>query len=173
MDGNELERFMRHDPHAAQHFIGVFAADTLPHRITTKPALLIVNSDPISKPGTHWLAMSIDACGKGFYFDSYGQRPNVPLHERFLSRVCKSWTYNHVDLQALDSSVCGQYCCMYLLFKAHGFTMTDFVKCFSNDCAQNDARVEKMYQRYSRNVKLCDDVNVKTIVQKCSKRCKK
>lgn len=170
MDGPTLERFVRHDPHASRYFLGVFAADTLPRTVTSLPAFLIVNSDPISKPGTHWLAMSIDACGKGQFFDSYGERPRVSLHKRFLSRVCKSWTYNHVDLQALDSLVCGHYCVMYILCKAHGYTLSDFVKCFSPNCAQNDELVEKMFLRYSKNVKLCDDVVVKGNIQKCSKR---
>ena len=54
MDGHTLESVLRRDPHAAPLFVGVFASDTLPHSIHTKPALIIVNTDPIQKPGAHW-----------------------------------------------------------------------------------------------------------------------
>ncbi len=172
MDGRSLEQFLRYDKHVSKHFLGVFAADTLP-RSVPKPALIIVNSDPISKAGTHWLAISIDSCGRGEYFDSYGIRPFVSEHEKFLSRVCKSWKYNHTDLQDLYSSVCGQYCAMYLMFKAHGYSLNEFVKCFTNNCTENDAIVCRMFERYSRNVKFCDDVTTRSNAQRCCKRAKK
>lgn len=172
MDGDQLDKFLRQDAHASRYFRGVFAADTLPNAVTSKPAFFIVNSDPMAKPGTHWLAISVDACGHGEYFDSYGVKPFVATHRRFLSRVCKTWTYNHVDLQALNSSVCGHYCVMYILFKTHGFSLQDFVNCFSKNCEKNDILVEKMFMRYSKNVKLCDDVKMKH-TQSCSKRCSK
>ncbi len=169
MDGITLDKFLRQDPHTSKHFAGVFAADTLPSAFLARPVSLIVNSDPISKPGTHWLAITIDACGNGEYFDSYGLKPFVPHHKRFLSSACKTWKYNHVDLQSIQSSVCGHYCAMYLLFKSHGYTLKDFVNCFTNDCGKNDTLVEKMFLRYSKNVLLCDDVSVKQ-TQSCCKR---
>lgn len=172
MDGDTLDRFLRQDAHTSEHFVGVFAADTLPRALLKKPAFLIVNSDPISKPGTHWLAITVDKCGNGEYFDSYGLKPFVAHHKRFLSRVCNTWKYNHVDLQSIQSSVCGHYCAMYLLFKSHGYKLQDFVNCFTKDCKKNDALVEKMFLRYSQNVLLCDDVPVKH-TQSCCKRFRK
>lgn len=169
MDGLTLEAVLKQDHHAGPLYIGTFAADTLPRSVTRVPALLIVNSDPVSKGGQHWLAISINTEGKGEYFDSYGLKPFVPKHRQFLDRVCKSWRFNHTDLQALDSSVCGQYCVMYLLFKAHGYTLKNFLDIFSTDCQKNDAFVHHLFQRYSKNVKLCDDVAVKK-TQHCCKR---
>ena len=169
MDGLTLHQVMKHDQHAAPHFQGVFAADTLPTHIYKKPAYYIINTDPIRKSGRHWTAMSIDCHGRGEFFDSYGMSPYTPEHRRFLDRHCKSWKYNHVDLQALDSTVCGQYCVLYLLHKSHGYSLTDFVNMyFSNDCNKNDKIVNEMFHRYMENVKLCDDIIVKT--QTCCKR---
>lgn len=171
MDGLTLERVIRKDPHASRIFEGVFASDTLPHRLKSRPALLIVNSDPISKPGTHWLAISIDAEGRGEFFDSYGLKPYIPGHRRFLNRMCKSWKYNNFDLQALRSTVCGQYCVMYLLFKAHGYTLHDFVtQFFSDDCNNNDRVVANMFKRYSKKITLCKDFSAKRNHQSCCER---
>lgn len=170
MDGDTLEAVLRKDPHAAPHFVGVFASDTLPHTIQQKPALIIVNTDPISRPGAHWQAIYIGCFGRGEHFCSYGLGPYEAKIRQFMDRQCSLWTKNTIDLQAFDSAVCGQYCTMYLLCKAHGYSMQDFVSIFSSDCNQNDELINKMFQRYAKNVKLCDDVQRKKAQTCCNKR---
>jgi hypothetical protein len=170
MDGYTLEKFVRNDNHAAPIFDGVYASDTLPYKLHCKPTLIIVNTDPISKPGTHWQAIAIDTHRNGEFFCSFGLPPYVPQIRKFLDRHCKAWKHNTVDVQALDSTVCGQYCAMFLLFKAHGYSMNDFVGLnFSNDCHRNDQLVSQMFQRYGGNVVLCDDIRCKK-TQTCSRR---
>lgn len=107
MNGYDLERVMRADPHTSPIFEGVFAADTLPRFLSKRPALLIFNVDRITQKGSHWQAAHIDKDGNGQFFDSYGMSPFVPAHKRFMDRVCKTWTHNPIQLQALDSAVCG------------------------------------------------------------------
>lgn len=168
MDGHQLESVMRHDPHAAGMFCGVFASDTLPRSVSHFPACFIVNTDPIRKSGTHWQAIFIDKDRRGEFFDSYGMAPYIRDHVIFLDKMCKSYKYNRQDLQSIDSAVCGQYCVMNLLFKAHGYTLNYFLDCFfSADCVKNDVIESKMFKRYSKNVKLCDDIYVKK--QACCK----
>ena len=169
MDGHTLESVLRRDPHAAPLFVGVFASDTLPHSIHTKPALIIVNTDPIQKPGAHWQAIFISADGRGEHFCSYGLGPYVSNIRFFLDRQCKQWIKNTIDLQCFDSSVCGQYCVMYLLFKSHGYSMKEYVTCFTSNCHDNDQLVNEMFARYAKNVIICDDIRMK----KCQTCCKK
>jgi len=171
MNGNELESVVMQDPHAAAMFHGVFASDALPHTTVQLPAMFIVNTDPRSKPGSHWQAIFIDCDRRGEFFDSYGLPPYIPHHVAFLKRACKSYKYSHVDLQALNSSVCGQYCVMFLLFKAHGYSMRHFVKYFSSHCENNDKMVNKMFKRYSKSVKFCKEFGV--IKQTCCIRKRK
>lgn len=170
MDGKTLEMVLRKDPHASAIFEGVYASDTLPFTINKKPALIIVNTDPIAKPGAHWQAMYIGCDGRGEHFCSYGLGPYVPSIRKFLDRQCKVWTKNTIDLQAFDSDVCGQYCAMYLLYKAHGYTMRDFVNRFSNNCHANDNFVNSMFKRYSKNVMICDEMRIKKCQSSCKKR---
>jgi hypothetical protein len=169
MNGYTLESVVKQDSHAAPHFIGVFASDTLPRVIGSTPALLIVNTDPISKPGTHWQAIAINKDGCGEFFCSFGLPPYIPHIRKFMDRMCTSWRHNTLDLQAIDSTVCGQYCVLFLLFKAHGYSMNDYVRIFSDDCYENDVFVSTMFQRYSKNVHLCDDF-VSKKSQTCCKR---
>ena len=47
-------------PQNANQFIGALARDELPLLINKFPALIIANTDPSTKSGTHWIL---------FYFD--------------------------------------------------------------------------------------------------------
>lgn len=162
---------MRSDPHTADIFEGVFAADTLPRRLKKKPALLIVNTDPIRKPGAHWQAISIDKHGRGEFFCSYGLAPFIKSHRKFLDRVCKSWQYNPVAMQAVDSSVCGHYCLLYLILKAHGYSLSDFVNMFFDENEnKNDAVVEYIVDHYTDNHVFCDDFIINRNHQACTER---
>lgn len=157
MDGYTLDKIMRQDKHVAPYFAGVFAADTLPIRLHQRPALLICNTDPVSKPGTHWVAFYIGKHGEGEFWDSYGMPPIVPLHRKFLDRMCKKWTHNPTSLQAIDSLVCGEYCALYLFHRAHGHTLDCFVKKYfdAKDPHKNDAVVEKLFVRLFGTTKTC------------------
>ena len=148
MDGLTLDALMRKDRHVAPLFEGVYAADTLPHRLHKKPALIIANTDPISKPGQHWIAIYVDEHGVGEYFDSYGMPPIVRQHRTFLNKICKQWTINTKSLQAIDSNVCGQYCVLYLIHKAHGYSLHSFIKkLFTSNPQKNDHTVRTLFKR--------------------------
>lgn len=148
MNGLEIEALMTRDKHVAPFFVGVYAADTLPRRLHKTPALLICNTDPISKPGRHWVAFHIDKNRVGEYWDSYGMPPIVPQHRQFLNRLCRKWSYNNKECQAIDSQVCGEYCVLYLVHKAHGYSLGTFVKkLFTTDPHKNDNTVRKLFHR--------------------------
>jgi hypothetical protein len=49
MNTNEIDQFVRGDKASRGIFQGVFSVDTLPD----KPRLLVCNTDPSSKPGSH------------------------------------------------------------------------------------------------------------------------
>ena len=170
MDGLTLEIFMRQDPHTAPFFEGVFAADVLPRVLHKKPSLLIANLDPITKKGSHWVAFYRGCEGRGEYFDSYGLPPMVTEHKRFLNRTCQSWRYSPVCLQAFNSTVCGEYCLMYLVYKAHGYSLNQFVQLFSDDVEKNDILVHQMIKRYSKGHVFCDDFIVNSNRQSCCAR---
>jgi len=169
MNGYELESVMRADPHTSPYFEGVFAADTLPRYLSQKPALLIVNVDRISQSGSHWQAAHVNENGEGEFFDSYGMSPYVPHHKRFMDRVCKTWTHNTHCLQALDSSVCGHYCLLYLIHKAHGYDLSTMIDMyFDNNVVKNDVVVEYLVNRYTEDHVFCDDFIVNGNPQKCT-----
>ena len=125
-------------------FLDVYASHLLPRSIT-KTCTAIVNADPHTEGGSHWLA--IHFCPKSssaYYFDSYGIVLFVPDILAFIKRNCTTWDYNKRQLQSLTSDVCGKYSCLFTLYMDRGYTPQQFVTLFGTSDAA-DRQVEGMF----------------------------
>jgi hypothetical protein len=124
-------------------FLGIFPSDLLP-RIITKPGTIIVNCDPHTKDGSHWLAINFQSKSRSeFYFDSYGLRPYIPSIRSLLKRTCPVWNFNAEYLQVISSNVYGPYCCLFTLYLDRGYSPKQFVSLFDPRTADN--RVAQMF----------------------------
>lgn len=96
-------------------FLGVFAADMVPKYRSNDsyPLCFIVNTDPVNKPGEHWVAVYADSKSSVEFFDSYGLPVTAYPHIRGLQNTR---SYNTVSLQSLLSQTCGHFCIYFLLF---------------------------------------------------------
>jgi hypothetical protein len=127
-------------------FIGTFAADQMP-TIQQYPCAFVVNLDPKSKPGSHWMAYYFTADGQGEYFDSYGQQP-IGRFLTYLKKNCDGWVSSNTQVQNHASSTCGQYCIMFIYFRARGISMKQFLSYFSSrDFAYNDSLVVELVSK--------------------------
>jgi len=99
-------------------FLGVYPSDLLPHSIHQQTGNVILNTDPHTQEGTHWLAIHFQPkSSTAFYFDLYGQPPPSDLNIlSFLKRNCTVWNYNTTSLQGPTSVVCSHYCCLFVLY---------------------------------------------------------
>lgn len=122
----------------------VFPANRIPVFMNL-PVYIISNLDPDSKPGSHWIAIHIDINGNGEYFDSFGRKPSG-YHKWFLKRNANKWFYNHEPIQNQFTSVCGEYCLVYIYFKFKGKTMFDFLSLFYDNTICNDLIVRNMFK---------------------------
>jgi hypothetical protein len=111
---SELHRVMRRDP----TFLGVFASDRVPPIVKKhKNVKMIINLDPASKPGTHWVAIWRKCDNKGQFYDSFGRRP-PPILEKWLKANSDSWIYNTKRMQNIsDKTACGYLCISFLTGK--------------------------------------------------------
>lgn len=125
----------------------VYAADCLPTSKVTLPCSVIINLDSSKQKGSHWVCIHIDVQEKAEYFDSYGFPPTNPEFVSFMLKNSKIWTYNTCGLQDYFSSVCGNYCIVYLYFKTRHYTMRDFLGLFSNDRLNNDSLIRYLYNK--------------------------
>ena len=80
-------------------FVGVFARDELPLIIDQIPAIIIANTDPSTKSGSHWILFYFDNNGNVEYFDSLG----------------KTLTHYHKDFLKFIKNNCNYYSCKVLL----------------------------------------------------------
>ena len=176
MNTMQLERVMKTDPYTRSQFRGVFAADQLPRRVKTYPSAYIVNTDPASEPGAHWVAFYFPQKDKGEFFDSYGDTPAYysGIFKTFIKQNSCTWTYNHQPLQSLLSRVCGQYCLFYLLHRCHGVNMFKILRYFHKNKERNDRFVnEFICKHFSRILKLNMCNPYQSCVSERSKKAKK
>ena len=117
-------------------FLGVYPSDLLP-RSVTRLGTVIINADPHTEKGSHWLAVHLrPKSSSAYYFDSYGIVPLVPAIQAFIRRNCITWDHNRRQMQSLTSNNCGKYCCLFALYMDRGFTPKQFVGLFDGEVQQ-------------------------------------
>ena len=161
MNTTQIQQAISSDPAAGPHFLGVFASDQIPRRISQFPASLVVNTDPSSERGEHWVAFYFDKHGNVEYFDSYGFAPINCELMRFFESNGKNHTWNKVQLQGLKSNVCGQWCIAYIVKRSRGQSRAQIIKGLKSDTKVNSDRQVGKLVNDAYNVKS----NVKTHFQ--------
>lgn len=147
MNSLEIGKYMKKIHHALEWH--VFAANRIPVHMTA-PVYIISNLDPDNKPGSHWVAIHINTDGVGEYFDTFGRKP-TSHHLSFLCKNTKKWIYNSNVIQSVFSSLCGQYCLLYLYFKLRGMSLNDFICMFSDNTIYNDVLLLEMFNVFCNN----------------------
>jgi len=98
-------------------FLDVFHSDLLPQSITQTTTTVIINADPHTERGSHWLGVHFrPKSWSAYYLDSYGIVPLIPSIQAFNKRKCTTWKNNRRQMQGLTTDVCGKYCCLFALY---------------------------------------------------------
>lgn len=139
----QLEHILHTDKRLKKFSIGVFAMDQLPTTIACRPAIFIVNTEPSTKDGQHWLAVYVKRSNEVEFFDSYGQSLSKypKALQRLLQGLGKTYVYNTSRLQHPLSITCGQYVVYYLHHRCRGRSMERIVNDFGEDLLRNDEKV--------------------------------
>ena len=157
MNTAQITHALEGDPITNKKFCGVFPSDKLPQTIDKYPCGFVANTDPSTKPGTHWISIwigSSDGKGEnkrivGEFFDSYAA--DVPLVFRdYLEKHTDIWIYNRRKLQSIWSDVCGDYCMFYLSHRARGHSMNKVVQLFNDNTMLNNAKVSHFVKTHFR-----------------------
>src|SRR6267154_396571 len=80
---------------------GIYASDQLP-AITVRPSVIVVNTDPVNRPGRYWICIFFAEDGHGEFFDSFGIL-SKRVFERYMDRRCIAWAFNKMQMQSLVS----------------------------------------------------------------------
>ena len=150
MNTLQIERLLKKDLKSKAIFKKVCALDQLEK--PTFPSAYVINSDPSSEPGEHWIDVYFDKRGRGEYFDSYGLAPAfVGLESYMDTHSLAGWIYNRKTLQAYFSSFCGHYCVYFILFRCRSVPLHVIVSDFTSNLTENDRSISRFIRDVSQH----------------------
>ena len=144
MNTTELHQLLTRDPVTGPHLGRVCALDQLPKKVTHRPKLYIVNSQPGHKPGKHWFALYFPKVGPAEFFDSLGHGPRYYSWglERYLKKQGGYYIRNQRRYQQVGTKTCGEFCYYYAYHRCTGQSMTQIVMDFhERHLNNNETRV--------------------------------
>ena len=146
METDQIERLLAHDPLMCHYT--VTAKDVLAEIVETYPFALVCNTHNADQPGEHWVAMYVDLVGD--YFDPYGQEPQHVEFANYMNEHCSEWSANNRTLQSPLSTVCDQYCVVFLTLRCRNVSMHAFSRLFTTDLVANDCLVFDLVGKLNR-----------------------
>ena len=158
MENILINKLLKTNPSTKQTFLGTFAIDTLPGEIEKYPCGMVINTDPISKPGQHWLALYAENCKKVEFFDSFGQAIPESV-ELFIKKHFGECEESITQVQDESSSACGAYCVYFLTIRCEtNYSMQDIIASFhKDDYEANDVEVsEWLNDKFGQDIQLYD-----------------
>lgn len=145
MDTQQIEQILKDLP----IFGGVLASDQLPsYDEQDLKKLYILNTDPSTKPGKHWVAIYINKTPE--FFDSLGRKPSAynKNFEYFLINHGPEYYHNCKRIQNYGTSLCGEYCVYYAVMRSSGYSFSDIVTRFGIDLMNNDDIVTRFRRHW-------------------------
>lgn len=132
MNTLELEHYLKSNPLTRKLFHNVLPCDFLTQKIKSDRSVVIIcNCATSNNIGTHWIAIFIDKFNLEF-FDTSGQSFKTNKYfQKFAQRNKRSkMIYNTVSIQSEISDLCGEYCLLFALHKAHKKSLKSFMNIF-------------------------------------------
>lgn len=138
MNTEDLQRFLQCDPRTKPFFIGVYPRDILPKKPDFTPFCFVINSQPSTESGLHWMCVFVTKNDDGIFFCSYGKDPD--FYGLDLSRYASNWKHNVSQLQPSKSFSCGGHVIFVLTNLCSGFSFEDILQDMYNkkDKTYND-----------------------------------
>lgn len=136
--------------------VSVFASNQLPNHVIRRPYGFIINTDPSTKPGQHWVAVFLPSLETqpAEFFDSYGATPQANILQ-FLKMNSVHCNYNNVTLQGLETKTCGYWAIYFLRLRFRNKSLRSIIKSARLLCAKPDCTVYKYINTiYARSIPL-------------------
>ena len=150
-------------------FLGCLAADQL-STIQPKPfSAVIINTDPSTKPGRHWVCMFFTHNLGCEFFDSFAQKPKYynlywPV---WIRKYCSSLKCNSRVVQSINANTCGAHCLFFIYHRFTNYSMDDIIKTlYSDNLTFNDQYVELDIERHLNVDIIIDDSLFNSVPQK-------
>lgn len=150
MNTEELLCSIKQDYMMQKYVTGVYASNELP-QIKHFPNGFIVNTEPNSRSGKHWIAMFFTHERKGLYFDSSGNPPTKQFRD-FMHKHSAQVIYNNEQVQADTTNTCGLFSLYFLAHASRGKLMYEIMNNFEKNLLFNEQMV---YNFTMQNLSFC------------------
>lgn len=111
-------------------FLGCFPDDKIPESGYNTPYCFIVNTDPSTAPGTHWVAVFVLNPNVVWYFDSLNGVPTESM-KLFLNSFSKI-LINERAYQSIFSELCGHFCIVFLYLAVKYKSYNNIINVFNS-----------------------------------------
>ena len=138
----------------------IVSSNELNERKFPKRCVIISNTDPSWKPGSHWVAFSLNPDMPVQFFDSLGRKVTdySTYFVKFLKLYNNNFFYlsNQFAIQSNSSNICGLYCLLYYWSKVRNISLVKLMHIFSNmHKLENDQKCLELIQKiYNFNFSL-------------------
>jgi len=149
---DQIENVM--DQYKKEGFKGVYAIDEISKIPVSDKMGVVLNLDKSNQPGSHWVALYIDADDDQSveYYDSYGEDPPESLMKDLKELVNKinpstylKFKVNKIKQQSETSDNCGVFAMKFLMDRFKGIP---FKECSGySDVARSEKNAEKLKKR--------------------------
>ena len=136
MNSLEIKHHVSNDHLTSKLFGGVISADDL--KDVAKGKLYVINDQPKTLPGRHWMGLYIDISSNTVEFwDSTGNKPEYygEYFEDFFKNT--KYVYNTRRLQGQENT-CGEFSLYFLYHRSRGYNMEQIINSLTLDPACND-----------------------------------
>ncbi len=144
MNTIQLNEILFNFPTTTKNYVGTFAIDKIPKKITYLSSM-IINNEPSTQIGSHWIAIYFFKNKKAIFFDSYGQSAKLYKLDKFLKKKSVSFIENTQMLQG-NSPYCGYYCVFFIIFMSLGYNLKTFLTFFKTPI-ENDSLFKKLLKK--------------------------
>ncbi len=150
MNAQQLESDARRDAILGRCPFDVLSMDRLPHVVPHSRSFFIINTDPSTKPGSHWVMACLGSNGLNMFFDSLGKKTSY-YHAGLARFMGRDYAMAPYALQPENSQRCGQYVLFMCLYLARGYGLSHaFHRVFSTSKVHNDKLIADFYRDYCR-----------------------
>jgi hypothetical protein len=153
---HEIEKIMK--PYKKYGFQGAITVDKLSDLTPKKRMSFIMNLDKSTQPGSHWVAVNIDALNDKSveYYDSFAEEPPESFMRdlKDLIRKIKPDTYlkmkiNRIKEQDNDLSICGWHFMKFFLNRYRGIDFKEATPYSDVKKAEKDAlKLRDKYRKF-------------------------
>lgn len=152
MNSLQLEQILERDEFTKTKKCFVIARDIFINKNIPAPSFIICNTDNSDGTGIHWFVVYYEDYNHVELFDSFAL---LSIDETLMNKIISlapNMTYNDTVIQGSNSSVCGQYCIIFLLLRSRGHSFHQIIRWLLHckNIEQRDHTVNEIInQRYN------------------------